>query len=136
MALEWSDELSSGIKEIDDQHKELFKRVNELLDAMDKGHGKEEVGKIVKFLEDYVVTHFGTEEKYMSKYSYPDYNSHKALHTAFISDFSALKKEFAEHGATTRLVILINRKVCDWLTNHISKIDKLLGAYLKTKALT
>ncbi len=33
MAIEWTMGLSTGVDEIDDQHKELFKRINRLLDA-------------------------------------------------------------------------------------------------------
>ena len=33
----WNDNLASGSTEIDTQHKELFKRIESLLDAFEKG---------------------------------------------------------------------------------------------------
>lgn len=65
MAIEWTQDLSTGSDEIDNQHKELFRRINSLLDACNQGKGREEIGKTVQFLEDYVITHFSAEEEYM-----------------------------------------------------------------------
>ncbi|MHB9035807.1 MAG: hemerythrin domain-containing protein, partial [Armatimonadota bacterium] len=58
MAVQWTPDLAVGVREIDDQHRELFKRVNDLLEAMSKGKGRDEIAKVVAFLGNYVVTHF------------------------------------------------------------------------------
>ncbi len=134
MAFEWKPALSVGVNDIDDQHKELFARVNKLLDATSQGKGKEEIGKIIDFLGAYVVTHFGTEEKYMLRLQYPHLSSHKAQHQQFLSEFSALKERFEKEGATSQLVILIQRRVCDWLMTHIGGTDKMLGSFLQTRS--
>lgn len=64
----YDDSLSTGVRSIDDQHKELFDKINNLLAACREGKGKEEVAKVMKFLSDYVIDHFGTEEGYMVTY--------------------------------------------------------------------
>ncbi|AEE95232.1 bacteriohemerythrin [Mahella australiensis] len=133
MAIQWDQSLSVGIDEIDNQHKELFSRVNALLDACNQGKGKQVVGEIIDFLGDYVVTHFGAEERYMQQYGYPDYDAHKAMHDGFIDSFSELKKKFESEGPGIQLVLLTNRTVVDWLINHIGNTDKALGGFLKTK---
>lgn len=133
MAMQWADSLSVGVREIDNQHKELIAQINKLLQAMGQGKGRDEIGKVVKFLEDYVVQHFAAEEKYMSKYGYPQSGSHKAEHLAFTRDFASLKKEYEKEGATGQVVIQVQRRVGDWLISHIGKIDKSLGAFLVTK---
>ncbi|MGQ9630149.1 MAG: bacteriohemerythrin [bacterium] len=133
MAIQWTEDLSVGVDEIDNQHKELFNRINKLLDACNQGEGRNVVAEVIKFLEDYVIIHFGTEEEYMTKHGYLNYLSHKAQHTGFIKDFSALKKQFEAGGATLGLVVRTNHTVVDWIIKHISKTDKALGAFLKTK---
>lgn len=130
MGIEWRQSLSTGIEEIDNQHKELFDRVNKLFDSCNQHKGKEEVGEIVKFLEDYVVTHFRDEEKIMEKYSYPEIKPHKELHQQFIKDFLTLKDCFQKEGPTTHFVITMNRTVVDWLIKHVGNIDKSLGKYI------
>lgn len=81
--IQWNDNLASGSPDIDTQHKELFQRINSLLDALAKNADKnttdrQEVSKIIQFLTEYVVFHFGTEEKYMAKFNYSSTSAHKA----------------------------------------------------------
>lgn len=129
MAIEWSNSLSTGLLWQDTQHKELFRRINNLLEAMNVGRGKEEVVKLFKFLDDYFVVHFEAEEKAMGKFNYPHMVSHLAEHTRFIEDISKLSAE-CKDNISTGLVIKVQRQVVDWLINHIGGIDKDLGKFL------
>ncbi len=130
---EWTDDLSVGVEIINNQHKELFKRVNSLLQAMNEGKGEDEIKEIIGFLEEYVVVHFGTEEDFMTRYNYPDYPFHKGEHEAFKKDFVELKRDYEIHGVTLTLIIEIQQRVCDWLINHIGKVDKMFGRFLIKK---
>ncbi len=132
MGIEWTNDLSVGNVEIDNQHRELFNKINQLLDACNQNRGKETVGEIIHFLGEYVVTHFSTEENYMIKHNYPDYVSHKEHHTEFINTFSELKNKFETDGPGAHIVILTNRVVVAWLNSHIRNVDKLLGAFLNS----
>ena len=58
MAIQWNEELATGVLEIDNQHKEIFARINRLLEASSQGKGKQEVGRMIDFLGDYVISHF------------------------------------------------------------------------------
>jgi hemerythrin len=133
MAIQWNEELATGVLEIDNQHKEIFARINRLLEASSQGKGKEEVGRMIDFLGDYVISHFGTEEKYMQKTGYPDYISHKSQHDKFISEYGDVKKKFEKEGSTSTLVIEVMNKSVHWLINHITKVDKVMAAYLREK---
>lgn len=131
MALQWTDALLTGVEQIDNQHKELFKRINSLFDACQQGKGKNEVMNVLKFLEDYIETHFRTEEKLQKEHSYPDYPSHKALHEQFKKNFYGFKRELEQSGITLSTVIQTNSLLSSWWTEHISRVDKALGAFLK-----
>jgi len=133
MAMEWTDDLSTGSAAIDDQHKELFDRINALLEACRKGKGKGEVSQVIGFLDEYVITHFSAEEKYMETHHYPEIAKHKALHREFMDNFEDLKQELEDEGPGVHLVVKTNQLVVQWLLDHIRKVDKALGAFLKTK---
>jgi hemerythrin len=133
MSITWREDLAIGVEQIDNQHKELFTRIDGLFEACNKGKGKEEVTKVIDYLGDYVVTHFSDEEALQKKYGYPEYNGHKMLHTQFIKDFGALKGSLDNEGVTPGLVIKMNKLLIDWLINHIKRTDKALAAYLKEK---
>ena len=129
MSIEWSNTLSTGLEWQDRHHKELFKRINKLLDAMTLGYGKEELVKVFDFLDDYFVFHFEAEEQAMSKFSYPGMIAHLAEHTGFIERVSKLRDE-CKKGPSAALAIKTQREVVDWLLNHIGGIDKTLGAFI------
>ncbi len=72
MSIEWNDNLTSGSPEIDTQHKELFHRINRLLAALETGGvDRQEISNVIQYLSDYVVYHFGNEEKYMARSPIP-----------------------------------------------------------------
>ena len=133
LPLQWTQDLSVGVDEIDKQHKELFNRINNLFDAIRHGKGREDVGTLINFLEDYTVMHFALEERYMANYDYPDSMFHKSKHSKFIQEFSVIKNTFESNGATVDLVIRINIFLTEWWMNHIRTSDKLLGVYLKKR---
>ncbi|MHB1393568.1 MAG: bacteriohemerythrin [Clostridia bacterium] len=133
MAITWKEDLSIGVEQIDNQHKELIGRIDGLFEACNKGKGKEEILKVIDYLGDYVVTHFSDEEGLQKKYNYPEYNSHKLLHTQFIKDFRTLKDSLIKDGVSPSLIIKMNKLLIDWLLNHIKKTDKELAVFIKGK---
>jgi hemerythrin len=131
MTVKWTEELSVGIDVIDAQHRELFSTAESLLAAAEKGGGQGEVTKMVAFLEEYVETHFQTEEMYMKRHNYPDYPTHKIEHTTFINDFYDLRQELDNDGVTPELTVRLADRVADWLASHIGRMDKALGEFLR-----
>lgn len=133
MAILWTDALAVGIEEIDRQHKGLFEQVDRLLVAAQKGAGQEELGNLLDFLGRYVVEHFGTEERYMEQYGYPDAPEHRRQHAGFVQYYQDVRARIDRDGASLSTLLQVQKYVVDWLNNHIRKSDKALGAYLKTK---
>ena len=133
MAMEWTPKLAVGVESIDMQHRELFARVNRLVAAMQSKEGEAEVQRLVAFLGDYVVSHFAGEERLMQQEAYPDFPAHKAIHDAFMKDLARLKGELAKQGPSAAVIIQLNRRVGDWLIDHIGRTDRALGAFLTKK---
>ncbi|MFO0752498.1 MAG: bacteriohemerythrin [Thermodesulfovibrionales bacterium] len=130
LGIQWNESLSVGVAAIDFEHRELIDGIGALLRAIVQGKGKEEVSRTVQFLEEYVVMHFGREEKYMLEHEYPAYALHLARHREFIETFARIKQEYAARGASSEMVIELNRYIVEWLIHHISKEDKALGEFL------
>ena len=131
MATEWNKDLETGNINIDNQHKELFRRFDGLMDACHQRKGKEEVYKVLLFLGDYVRTHFAMEEELQLGHNYPGYPAHKEQHEGFIEELEKLEQQFKMEGATLALVIQTNQSMVSWLINHINVKDKDLAAYLR-----
>jgi hemerythrin len=133
MQLLWTRDLSVGVEEIDIQHKELFEMINALDAAMKKGKAKKEIMGLVGFLDDYIVNHFGTEEKYMIAHGYPDYPYHKKKHDWFREEFSGIKKRLDAGTPLVEVIGLSNNLLITWFSNHIRTIDKSLGGFLASR---
>lgn len=133
MGLQWTTMMAVGVDAIDSQHQQLFEQINRLLEACNRGKGKESIDQIVNFLEEYVVNHFQTEQELMQETHYPDYLKHKELHDQFIESLEKLKGQISNEGNTINIVILTNRMVVDWLNSHILNVDKELGKYLNSR---
>ena len=136
--MQWTEDLAVGVEKIDAQHKELFEKINDLVAAVKQSVCKYKIGDVIRFLEDYVVFHFGEEERYMLKFGYPDYQVHKAQHEKFIANFQELKKELPKLEGGSKpgsydLSVETNKVVVDWILDHIATVDKRLGVFLKDK---
>ena len=103
MGVQWNQNLAVGVMEIDNQHKELFNRINGL-DALTQGRKQETPLSSWRITK----THFAAEEKLMTKHSYQRGIDTKAEHTKFINELNAMHKEF--DGAGASLPLLIQRR--------------------------
>jgi hemerythrin len=131
MGIAWRKSLAIGVPEIDRQHKELLSRFDSLLKSCEAGKGKEELLKLLGFLDDYVVSHFSDEEGIQRNSRYPGYAVHKGEHDGFIARLKTLKDEVKAEGVALHHVTEINNMLLKWLINHIAKVDGELGAYLR-----
>lgn len=131
--INWDDSLSVKVTLIDQQHQKLVAMINELSDAMKQGKGKDVLGRIVSGLVSYTVTHFKTEEKYFDQFGYPERDSHKKLHTAFVQKVSEFKAGI-EQGKQTLTIEVLNF-LSDWLQKHIKVVDKQYSQFFNEKGL-
>lgn len=133
MAYRWSDDLLTGNTQIDTEHQELIRAINDLLEACSQGKGRAELEKTVQFLASYTRTHFGREEVLQRKYGYPDYNNHKEYHKYFIEQVDNIHKKLSAEGPSVALVGEINNKVGNWIINHIKREDVKVARHIKEK---
>ena len=129
----WNPSLSVGVDLIDDQHKEWFAKAEALFDAGRQGRGKEQVGEMLEFLDSCTRKHFADEERYMRSIAYPGYDEQKKAHASFIAQLEKLRSDYDASGGSLTVVINANKMVIDWLTKHISVMDKKIGEYSKQK---
>lgn len=131
--INWNNNLSVNIKEIDGQHKRLVDLINTLHDAMKVGKGPDVMNKIFAELLDYTVYHFGTEEKLFQEYGYPEYSKHKKEHDDLTKQAVELKNKFEAN----KLAITMDTMdfLQNWLKNHIIGTDKMYTSFLNSKGV-
>lgn len=127
--LTWSNQYSVGVPSLDSQHTVLFDILNDLHAAMLKGQAQSLTGPLLRNLLQYTNTHFTAEEALMTATKYPEVAEHKIKHRDLVKQVEDYIARF-EKGEITLSLHLLDF-VRDWLTNHILKVDKQYGPWLK-----
>lgn len=129
--MEWDPALECGVELVDNEHKELFSLVNNLLTDAKEGKAVDSSAAALDFLEKYVATHFEHEEILMRECAYPNADEHMRLHYQFIKTLSELKKKYNESNNSLAVALEINHAAMSWLINHIKVIDMRFTQYYK-----
>lgn len=123
--IELDEERLLGEPEIDHQHQELVRMLNELNDAVRNNYPPEEVARLFDAMVSYAELHFAVEEQLMDKYSYPERGVHKNEHKRLIEEAAFLKEKLARGGE-----LLVLQSLKDWLLAHTYHVDKPFVDYL------
>lgn len=125
----WNKNLETGIPKIDEQHKELFRQVDILMDRSNDNR----IPQTLNFLGNYVVKHFSDEQVLHATSKYPKAAAHKQLHVAFVKKFRELKQRYENDAMGNKLqtIMEINHIAVGWLKEHIMVHDKEFSAYYK-----
>ena len=129
MKAEFTPSLLTGNEMIDGHHKELFKRSNDLFEAIENNAGKEKVAEVLGFLAEYTKFHFSAEEELMGEINYPKAGVHKKAHADLINVVKELSYELNSEGVSAEFEEKVYEKVVDWLYNHIKGSDQELAQY-------
>jgi len=131
--IKFSPDLETKVPKIDEQHKELFKRINDVIAMGAKSVTKEETDKTFKMLGDYITQHFRDEEELQRKSGYPKLDWHRQQHQLYIDSFNKLKKEYDQNGPSAAFTLQLNKSIIDWIVKHIRHVDIELGKFLNEK---
>lgn len=128
--VQWHPSLASGHEEIDGQHQEIFRRLAGLVAALERG-SRDEIPRLFDFLGDYVVSHFGAEERAMAATRYPGAGVHAAAHARFVREYRELRTLYDATGPSFAIAVKTATWVQDWLKAHIYGADRTLARHLR-----
>lgn len=131
--VDWTDELSVGIEEIDEQHKVLVNLINRLFDETvvhQSGSATTTavMEEILHELVEYTVIHFAVEESLFRIFDYPETEVHVRHHNELKVQVIDIQKKVKAREAVVNTELLMFLK--KWLENHILHEDKLYGPFL------
>lgn len=124
----WDNRFSVGVATLDNEHKVLFGILNDLYEAMKKGHAQTVTGPLLHKLADYTRHHFSSEEAKMAAAGFPGLAAHRLLHHDLIQQVEQFIARFEK--SDIMLSIDLFNFLRDWLSNHIQKTDKGYGPWL------
>ncbi|MCG8324890.1 MAG: hemerythrin family protein [Thiotrichales bacterium] len=119
--IEWCDEFSLGIPDVDFEHRELIELINESLEHISQNISDDTVIADLGEILARISSHFALEEKIMRNEHYDEYEDHKADHERLLDEIHDFirryeeKKEFDEKEFGTELML--------WFTEHFRTKD-------------
>ena len=130
--IQWTQNMSVGIRSIDDDHKVLVRMINRLDDAIKAARGEQALGHVLDALLDYTTYHFGREEALMRACGYPDLDAHEHTHTVLRMQVAHIRDRYRLNPDSIHdrevLAFLQN-----WLTSHIMGRDKLYAPFMASR---
>jgi hemerythrin-like metal-binding protein len=132
--IEWSEKMTTGVPEVDSQHRFLVDTVREANRKLLNDHEGVLLGEIAKDLLTYAIMHFETEEELMKRHGYAEAfpeiaNVHVAQHREFSHQVVAVCDNLREGRPISRLDVL--KYLNEWLRHHVLGIDQKLGAFVR-----
>ncbi len=129
---EWTDDLSMGIPEIDEQHKILIDLINQLYEEIMVKHSDIEViDEVLHELVEYTNVHFNAEEKIFHAFGYKDVKIHSQYHSELKKKLKEIQAKSKENKMVDNNELLMFLK--NWLQHHIAVEDKQSFLYLSSR---
>ncbi|MCB1196302.1 bacteriohemerythrin [bacterium] len=125
--ISWDPSYDVSHDDMNDQHKVLFRLINDLAIARKK-KDRNEMLVVVRELINYTEYHFGDEEKLMKKHKFPEYEAHKKIHKGFVDKIKQVETDIKENkkDVDDSLIQFLN----DWLVKHIKGQDVKYGKHI------
>jgi hemerythrin len=115
--LQWTENLSVGVTQMDDHHKKLVSLINMLFDAM-SGDATSTVETVLNDLLDYTRYHFAEEEKLLAASDYPDLEEHQGIHRAMVKEVLDMRQRYLDKPASVPPNEALDF-LSKWLMRHI-----------------
>ncbi|NPA75675.1 MAG: bacteriohemerythrin [Euryarchaeota archaeon] len=134
-SISWSPALETGIEEIDRQHRYFVKILNDINSSISENY-RSAFLRALRFMDHYAHWHFGSEEKYMKMYDYPQYEEHCKEHEKFYEYTQSIMNKAELQGITPALAYEVDKYLVDWLIAHIKGTDRRFAEFLKSRKLS
>jgi hemerythrin len=131
---EWNDSWSTGVPELDAQHRELYRLANDLTASVHRGEGTRVIEKTVDSLLEYAASHFRREEACMDQYRCPAALQNRKAHAAVTERLLVARERIRREGPTPAIVLQIQQELLLWLGHHIGKVDAQLAPCVRRRA--
>ncbi len=92
----WSDYLSVGVAEMDEEHRQFIARVNDLNKAIIESESKAKVERLLDLMLMEATHHFWHEQELLARWNYPHTAAHTATHVELTAQFARVMKEIEE----------------------------------------
>ncbi len=129
----WKENYRLGVQMIDEQHRELFRRVSAFLGTVRSPLACDQKARMVTdtldFMKQYIVEHFREEEEYQRLIDYPERAEHARIHADMVNFVIEVEAQYRQQGYNEQLIQRFSGKLLAWLINHVAAEDQKIADY-------
>jgi hemerythrin len=128
LSFSWKNKYSVGVGDLDNQHRAIMDRLDELHEEMLNGKVNEAVAPLISGLVSLAGEHFATEERLMESTKFPGLADHRAKHQRLsrkVGEFIA-RHDTGDRAAYCQFMYFVR----DWMTKHMEKEDQEYAPWL------
>ena len=118
--MQWKDEYSLGIAEIDAQHRELLSLFGRISQGIVAGASWSDLHYRVSELRQFADFHFAFEEGLMRMFGFPGVQEHTSAHRALFSKLDDMERRSVTSNVERELLQFL----VTWLIQHIQADDR------------
>ena len=122
--IEWKDEFSLGVPDVDYEHQKLIALINHLHDVMSSDNSSVTVMDFLGEIYTHISAHFALEEKIMRECKDGNYAEHKADHEALLDELRDIMDDYEEHAYFSDDAFA--NAVNTWFSDHFKTWDARL----------
>lgn len=122
--LQWRDEFSVGIDEVDHEHRELIELIKGLQQNLGAGTDGDEIVAILGEIYARIAAHFALEEKAMRQMRYAGYPDHKQDHETLLDDLRDIMDAVEDDGILDE--VQLTDDLDRWFSDHFRLHDAKL----------
>ncbi len=126
----WSEDLSVGIPEVDEDHRRFFVLINELNRSITTGKEPSSIMNTLQSIINDAVEHFAHEEKLFREWQYPEEDAHARKHASVVKALGILQLKFVPYGKDSEWMDA-GIKIKKILLDHILKEDMKYAEYYR-----
>jgi len=127
--IEWTDDLTVNIVEMDEEHKKFVELINKFHMALSESKIQEKLIGLLDELVRYAETRFASEEMLLEKYKCEEIENQRREHAVFMATMIELRKKYKMGEMVSSINIMNFLK--SWLIDHIMYADKKCCDYIK-----
>ena len=130
--MEWKEEYSVGLAEIDRQHKELIAYFQRIESALEEGSNWSDLHFRIVELRNFAEFHFEFEEGLMRMFDFPGGESHGNTHQLFFIKLGEIERRVVADDSVKRDMVNF---LFEWLFEHICKSDREYASHILSGAV-
>ena len=126
--IEWRDEFSVGVSDVDLEHRQLIGLINRLHAALAKENAQVSVLDFLAEINAHIAAHFALEEKIMREHGYDQYAEHKQDHERLLDEIRDIMDDYEENALYSDAEL--SERLERWFSEHFRTRDARLHKHL------